>query len=441
MNYEHIKSVVLVVLVFTSILLTLSIWNYQPHLETIEDDYVHEVFIGETREVADLIKPSKVLFHDGDRHFGTTNENEINNIMNELQGWTFNEPKNISNTTTDKEFDRLMYGDNKLELVFPTFIPFYTINTLWSFNNQKVPNAVFDRIVISRMNTRDKKTIVYFVSTNERLVFESQVSSPTLGAFKKNYSNQVLKWDVYLSKKLGDNRQLFLPEGSPSLMRYKYYPDDIDTLKFKDALFTDPSIVKKGTKTNGEEYTDGSSLMKVLHKNKKIEYVNPAQEAVRSGALHALIDKSVNFVNEHSGWTDQYRLFEAIPGSPQISYRLFIDGQPVFNDQGMAEIMQIWGKEQIYKYVRPYFTLNISIPSEADEVTLQDSLTAFDQVKQQPNFDIALLEDMTIGYHMRPDLQTDKILVLEPAWFYKYDGRWKELLWNEEMEDSSHGLE
>ncbi|WP_338752383.1 YycH family regulatory protein [Bacillus sp. FJAT-52991] len=443
MNYEHIKNIVLVALVFTSILLTLSIWNYQPSLETIEDDYIHEVSIGETREAVDLIKPSKVLYHDGDRHFGTTNEKEIDNMMKELQKWTFNEPKNISSTITDKEFDQLVYGSNKMELVFPTFIPFYTINTLWSFHDQKVPNAVFDRIVISRMNTKDKKTNVYFVSMNERLVFESQVSSATLGAFKRNYSNQAPKWDVYLSKELEDDRQLFLPEGSSSLMRYKYYPDDIDTVKFKDALFTDPSIVRKGTKPEGEEYTDGSSLMEVNYESKTIEYVNPAKEpeAVRSGELHGLIDRSINFVNEHSGWTDQYRLFEATPGSPQISYRLFIDGQPVFNEQGMAEIKQNWNKEQIYQYDRPYFTLDISIPSEADEVKLQDGSAAFNQVKQQKNFDLKLLEDMVVGYDLHHDPQTDKILVLEPAWFYKYDGHWKKLLWNEGTEDTVHGLE
>ncbi|WP_203364006.1 two-component system activity regulator YycH [Bacillus sp. REN10] len=443
MNYEQIKNVVLVVLVCTSIMLTLSIWNYKPNLETIEDDYIHEVSIGETREAVDLIKPTKLLFHDEDQHFGTTNEKEIDSVMEELQGWTFNEPKNISNALNEKEFEQLVYGMNKMELVFPTFIPFYTMNTIWSFKSREVPNAVFDRIVINRMHIKDKKTSVYFISTNERLVFESEVSSPTLSTFKKNYLNQSREWDIYVSKKLDENRQLFLPEGVPSLMRYKYYPDDIDTVKFKDALFTDPGIVKKGTKTDGEEYTDGSSLMRVSTKDKMILYVNPAKEMEtgRGGSLHGLIDKSINFVNEHSGWTDQYRLFEAVPGSPQISYRLFINGQPVFNQEGMAEIVQIWGKEQIYKYVRPYFTLNISIPSEADEVELQDGLTAFNQVKQQPGFDVEMLEDMTVGYQLRHDVQTDKILVLEPAWFYKYDGSWKELLWDEEMGGNIHGLE
>ncbi|WP_100332667.1 YycH family regulatory protein [Bacillus xiapuensis] len=443
MSYEKFKSLALAVLVLTSIILTLSIWNYQPHYETRDEDYIHEVSISETREAADLIKPTKLLFHGIGTHFGTTGEKHTNDVMKELGNWTFYEPKNISKTLNEKEFDQVLHGSNRTELVFPSFIPFSTMNMILNFSHSKVPNAVFDRIVVSQVNMREKKATVYFVSTKERLIFASQAVAPTLPSFKKSFMDNAFKWGEYVPRKLGGTGKLFLPLENPVLHRYKYYPDYIEAEKFKDALFTDPSFVKKGSKTNSEEYTDGSSLMRVYYDTNKIFYVNPAREpdSTQNGTLQQLIDKSINFVNEHSGWTDQYRLFEAEPGSSKIGYRLFIKGKPVFNDQGMAKIEQIWGKEQIYQYTRPYFTLDISLPSEEEKLELADGLTALNQVKQQKNFNPKLLEDMAVGYYLQHDPQTSKIIVLEPGWFYKYGGQWKQVPQESLTGGNADGLE
>ncbi|KAB7707604.1 hypothetical protein F9802_07630 [Bacillus aerolatus] len=444
MNYEKMKSIGLALLVAISIILTLGIWNYQPNYEKITEDNIHEVSsISETRDASHLIKPSKILHHKEGEHYGTTGHKETDEIMKELQKWTFSRTMNVSSPMTEKEFSELIHGKNRTELLFPAFVPFYTINNIFTFEDDTVPNAVFDRIVITKVNTQEKEAIVYFVSTKERLVFQSRASSPSLSVFKKQFIDKVEQWETYVSYPLAAADQLFLPEENPLLSKYKYLPDDIKIGDFKDLLFSDPSLVKKGTKSNGEEYTDGSSLMRVDYRTNMITYVNPAKEPeiTSRGSLHDLLDKSIQFVNEHSGWTDQYRLFEAKPGSSTIRYRLFMNGLPVFNKDGMAEIVQIWGKDKIYKYIRPYFTLDISLPSEKEEITLPDSADAFEQVKKQEDFNLELLEDMAVGYQLLPDPQSSKILVLEPAWFYKYGGSWQQLSFTEETEGNVHGLE
>ncbi|HEY9577166.1 MAG TPA: two-component system activity regulator YycH [Pseudobacillus sp.] len=444
MNYEKIKSIGLALLVAISIILTLSIWNYQPNYETIKRDNIHEVSsISETKEASHLVKPSKVLFHKEDEHFGSTRDLETDEIIKEMQSWTFTNTVDVSSSVTAREFGELLHGENRLELIFSAFIPFYTMNTIISFEDESVPNAVFDRIIITDVDTREKQAIVYFVSTKEHLVFQSQVSSPNLSAFKKRFIKDAEKWEPYIHYSIDANEQLFLPKEQPVLSSYKYLPDEIDVEDFKDLLFSDPSLVKKGSKENGEEYTDGSTLMRVDYNTKMIRYVNPAKESEinNPGSLHDLLDKSIKFINEHSGWTDQYRLFEAKPRSSTVGYRLFKNGLPVFNKQGMAEIKQVWGQDKIYEYNRPYFTLDISLPSEGEEVTLPDSASALEQVKKRESFDSNLLEDMTVGYELLPDPQSSKILVLEPAWFYKYGGHWKYLSFTEKTEGSVHGLE
>jgi regulatory protein YycH of two-component signal transduction system YycFG len=376
-------------------------------------------------------------------HYGTTSETDMDDIMTELRNWTFTDLENISTKVTNGEYEKLVYGANRTEIIFPTFVPFYTFKNVLNFNGGNVPNAVFDRIIITDIDTKEDKAVIYFVSTKERLVFESQAGSSSLSGFKKYFRESTHKWKPYVPYELENSYTLFLPQEETILHRYKYYPDYIETEKFKDALFNDPSFVKKGTKPGSEEYTDGSSLMRVTHDNNMVFYVNPAKEAEieRNSNMYQLLEKSINFVNEHSGWTDQYRLFDVSPGQPSIGYRLFVNGKPVFNGQGMAEIMQVWGKDQIYKYVRPYFTLDISLPSEKEEIRLPDGLTVLKGILNREDIDAKLMEDLAVGYKLVHDPETPKILVLEPAWYYKYNGKWIQVPDNRESEGGSDGLE
>ncbi|KKB37441.1 YycH family regulatory protein [Bacillus thermotolerans] len=446
MNYEKIKSIVLGVLVLLSIIFTLGIWNYQPNYDPITEDNIHEVAsISEMREEADVIKPSTILYHTENEHYGTAGRNEMNAIIKELQEWSFVDIVNVSPSISERGFKELLYGKDRVELKFPTFIPFYTIDNVLNFEDGDTPNAVFDRIIISEVNRQARQAVVYFVSTKERLVFRSSASAESMPAFKKQFMDKAEEqWETYQHIKLeGASDPLFLPEESPRLKREKYLPDELNVEDFKDLLFEDPSLVKKGTSGEGEEYTDGSSLMEVNYDTNTISYVNPAieSETTTPGSLHELVDKSIQFVNEHSGWSDQYRLFEAEPGSASISYRLYKNGVPVFNKGNMAEIMQIWGKSDIYMYVRPYFTLDISLPSEAEEITLPNSTSALEQIQSMEDFDAALLEDLIVGYELQQDPQSSKVLVLEPAWFYKYNGRWDKLSFTTQTGGNAYGLE
>ena len=40
---------------------------------------------------------------------------------------------------------------------------------------------------------------------------------------------------------------------------------------------------------------------------KRLSYVHPAAESENSGIPSELIQNTLNFVNEHDGWTDDYR--------------------------------------------------------------------------------------------------------------------------------------
>ena len=67
-----------------------------------------------------------------------------------------------------------------------------------------------------------------------------------------------------------------------------------------------------------------------------------------------LVKRSIDFVNEHGGWTDPIAMLSKNEYSRSVTFRLYSeDGYPVFNDRGISEIKEIWGRDEINKYVAP----------------------------------------------------------------------------------------
>ena len=169
--------------------------------------------------------------------------------------------------------------------------------------------------------------------------------------FQNDFAKPASNYSVYFPYEISGKRVLYMPKNPSKMVGYKYFYNEINPEKFKNALFSDPSFVKKDILSDGEEYTDGSRLMNVDANKKMITYVDPAEESESVRASSDLIKQSIEFVNAHGGWTDHYRYFNVTNVDQQVNYRLFMQGIPVFNEDGTAEILQYWGQEKIYQYI------------------------------------------------------------------------------------------
>ncbi len=78
---------------------------------------------------------------------------------------------------------------------------------------------------------------------------------------------------------------IYLPENETELVSYQYLTKPLDSEKFKNALFSDPSLVQKNEIVSGEEYTDASNLMRVNRDTNILLYVDPTEEENSSNTL------------------------------------------------------------------------------------------------------------------------------------------------------------
>lgn len=424
MRYETIKSAILIILVLLSVFLTWNLWTYQPNYATMESsNYVAEVTLSEKQEVKKIVKPDLVLYHNSGIHYGTNDSNELNNLMKEMGRWSF---YGLRSYPAKAGFINELANENKsVEIVFPAEVPVVLYKNVLNFTDRKIPSFNFDRIFIDVGNVEKDHGTVYFVSTATQQVYISYVSASFINGFNHNFYQNANKYPRYFAFKASEKRTIFLPENATTMMEYEYLPTTLNSDEFKDDLFTDPSFVQKSMVPDGEEYTNGSSKMNIYNDTNMLVYVNPTADGNYTELSGDLVKRSIDFVNDHGGWTDEYRYVEKNDADHNVIFRLYTgDGYPVFNEDGLSEINETWGRNDINKYVRPDITLELPLKTETRNITIPSGHEVLKFLLDKKNFRPELLENVTLGYEMSKDAEESKLILLQPMWFYRYDKTW-----------------
>lgn len=437
--YEAAKTVVLTFLVLVSIVLTFVLWTYHPKYDVLQnDEYVQNVSVSNTQvDPAMIVQPSQLLFHKNNAHYGIVQEEEANQILKEIKKWSIDDFENISDTIPKGKFLSFLHEKERLELVYPDSIPIDVYRSIFQIEDKGIKHISFDRIIIPLAN-KDELSI-YFISTEKRRVYKAIATDVSLSEINK-LAMELDKYPRYFPYVINETKQIFLPEKEVTMNRLQYYTDELDSDKFKEALFSDPSFVKKDLITFGEEYTDGSRLMDVDFLQRMLLYVNPAARTLNGSENQKndhLIQKSIDFVNEHGGWTDMYRFARWNEDERTVVFRLIVNNHPVFNEYGMSEIVQIWGSSDLVKYQRPLFRLEVPDRVNVPR-TLLSGHEVIKKIEMMEGFKKELVKDIVVGYELIKDPEREKVIILEPSWFCLYGQTWKKIpLDDQEKEQDS----
>ncbi|MBP2242656.1 regulatory protein YycH of two-component signal transduction system YycFG [Cytobacillus eiseniae] len=443
MTYENIKSAILIILVCSSVLLTWSIWTYQPNVEVMDkqNNTVEKVAISDKKEVEEIVKPERIYYHqDKERHFGTVDNNEIKKVIAEISRWNFTDFENVMSEISN--YSSFIHQSGHAVIVFPDSVPIDLYRSSIDIKEKELPNFHFDRIVIDVEGTEKEQSYVYFVSSQGDQAYRSHVASSFVHNFNTGFFKNVeynLNYDKYFSYQIAEERLLFLPVQETKMLRYQYLSNPLDAEKYKYALFTDPSVVQKNFQSSGEEYKDYSSLMRVNNERNTLSYVNPVESSKNHFTSNNLLKRSIDFINEHGGWTGDYRYVDVDESTHDVLFRLYeSNGYPIFSEEyGISEISHTWGQNEIIEYSRSNFSLGTQI--DTSEVVLQAGHEIIDVLEGMDEIKMDQIQDVVIGYTMKKDSQT--VLVhLEPSWYYKYHDSWSKISVNE-MGGGNHGLE
>lgn len=452
MSKEAIKTIILTLLVSLSAYLTWNIWTFSPNIKPFnedEKDFIqNEVAIKNTQMIENIIKPHQIMFHQNEKHYGSYAEKDINQMVETLSSWTLYDYKDISTSIATNKFQNLLYKDGISEFIFSERIPLSIYEQVVKIEDRELRDDIeFDRILIEPRKANQHESRVYFVLTEERKVYQFSVNADNLDAFTRKTNSIVKNLPTYNIKKITENKYFYLPTEDIEINQYKYLIEDLDPKSFKDALFTDPSSVKREYVTGGQEFSDGLSKMKVSNESMILSYIDPPKNKSNKEYTKLpsdILEKSIDYVNDHSGWDDnnRYRFTELyeLNNKTTTKFRLYIQGLPAFNEKGMAEVTQDWENDSLTRYTRPIFSLDIPLTEETIPVKLPSGEKALKLIQEQANIDEELIEEITLGFKLNKDLKDSRIVSLKPDWFYRYNGEWKSLT-SDKSGGMLHGLE
>lgn len=193
----------------------------------------------------------------------------------------------------------------------------------------------------------------------------------------------------------------------------------IEPEDFINALFSSPSVV---TPNVTEAYfTDGQRGMRIAQDGRRLEYINPIQTNYDPIDEMELIERSVNKINEHKGWTNDYLLEGLDNKKNEISFRLYYEGYPTYDHNQLTVMNQKWREQELYQYVRPLVSIGNLL--NATKHTLPAGEEVIATIENASDLDEEEIEDIRIGYKL--EYVDDAFsLTLDPGWYILYKGDW-----------------
>ena len=413
MSMENFKTIVLINLVVISLFLTFNLWTYVPDSTSMQNAKFVQGNEGMNQtKISDVVRPTSIIVHKDKNHYGSRREADIESIYKPLEVGELHDFKEISITKGD--FLSYVHGEGKVELVFPTDIPFDAVKSMFNMKEKSTDKPKhFNRILLDPSRSKDQEIKINFVSDGDNFkIYEAKLSGVYLKDIVNAQNQFIVSAKPYFDYQLNDMKKLFLPDGTTELNNITYISSNLAVDTFKNALFSDPRYLSPITEMSKETFTDGIRSMEIENDRHMLKYKNSSVLTEKTIDNLMLLQKSFEFVSGHSGSLDSYRLDYMNKG--ETVFRLNEDGYSVFNEDGLAELRQVWGSEEVMEYERPLLSLNTK--GIEQKVTLPSGHVVIASLENNPEIKKQVIKDIGIGYKLSLDGQ---VVRLQPIWYVK----------------------
>ncbi|MFZ3577702.1 YycH family regulatory protein [Virgibacillus sp. DJP39] len=418
MKVELVKSILLIVMVVISLLLTFGLWTFQ----TNKDDYQGQNFqesvdIG-GQEVnitkPEVIKPSSIIFHTNDNHYGLSEPEDLQNLYEDIKSWS------LYDFQVTQENMKLVEG-KEVEIVFPAAFPMELLSNMFNFEEVKsltFPVWSFNRVVISFNQNSILK--LHFLSEDGADQATAIVKNP--GKYEKllsYFTNKDRLFEYVLFDK--GKQPIYIPLNEVSLNKRQFTVTTIEPIKMVEVLFPETALFSK----SDNYYNDGIRGMNVLNNGQSISFLNSAFVEYERMKASEILSFSLKNINDHKGWTDTYRLVNIDQRDNLIRYRMYYEGYPTFSNINASIIEQQWRKNgDLYEYYRPLINLKSVLDSEVKTLRSGAEVIAYLERSVSDEKDFKAIQNIKLGFQYTYN-EISSYAVLEPAWFLNINGVWQ----------------
>jgi regulatory protein YycH of two-component signal transduction system YycFG len=432
-DFELVKTVLLVFLVLLSFLLTFGIWSYQGNYEPSTGNSVTDAELNGSEETKkNLVQPSQIVMHDEGSLKGFGDSEDELEVFQKISKWALYDFE-IYSKSEDVEIDE---SSNVIELVFPTSIPSSIISEMFTTDDSMPIDSTFERIYIFADEDQADSKIIFKNRDQDGIDIEASVQNVTEVV---EYFNQLIfDYDVitYEKMELADERTVYLPsEVNITGKQYRFETISTENTNFRSIFFRKPSTVVNTEDVEGNEVLKDNQR-EVVIKGYAMEYTNfsPSennqeqnasfQEATNTSDF--LLSSSIDFINSHKGWLTgqglQYRLYDLSEISKRVDYRMVLGNYPVFSkgNEGLSLMSVTYKNMSEYNYVRPLMQLTTPYDRGSTDLMSGDELR--DYLYSTDRIAFNQITDIRLGYRME---QQGQIFDFIPTWCIKTYAGWE----------------
>ncbi len=430
---EQTKTIVLIVLVLMSVTLTFSIWSYHPNYEKVDKTNAIDISMEQKRQISEVVQPYRLLVNQNGDWTGTADTSDMTRVFDELKKWELSDVSAVSNNFSISKLNDLMLLDNRLIFQFDSEVPMPIFQNVLPIIGKKVPEVSFDHMIISwsSLNQDDvpaNELTVFFSNAKQKQLYRAKIKIQNEKTFEKKILSELKNYPSYTPIQRDDTNTLFLPTEPQKMKQYKYLISSTSIDDFKGALFLTPKIVKMSpdNKEGVDRYSDDKSIMTIDRENYKVNFVDStANENQENIQKTNLIMNTFGFINQHGGWTGDYRYSSVDYNAQKVDYQLYIENLPVYEtDLGTTKIETYWGNGRIYRYNRPTYKLAYLPQEKNKQIELLSGEKVIQKLMASQSIDFNEIAALRVGFTMKKDVKRSSIYLFEPTWFYKVDGQW-----------------
>ena len=416
---ERFKSILLVCLVFSSLLLSYLIITYKPDYELFTRRTQQKVQEGDKNNLVGFLIPDvMVKTYPGMREEAIVpnsitkissveavkDKQTLKELLVELSKGESTEVRvrnrNIEDITTNNTSE-------KISIVYQEALDSALVKALFFSEENSNVSLEFDTIAL----LKDRPNMLYLYKKDDKNYLQVTLKEAVYDKINEKFNETKKDYAKYSL----NNKFIYLKEADEEKVIDEYSVEEVNITRLAKDVFVKKDDVRVGS---DNEITDGYAILK--SQNHRIVYTNPSNEGGKEVGTTVAINNTVNFLELGYASDTNYQLMTSLDGITifQETHKESI----VFSKEGHADIVSEDNSNGIYRLTSPKKLTKTYLSSK------QVNLFEVEKTEYVINYlynntNLKNVTDIVLGYEKTYNKENNSFSYT-PTWYVKYNNRY-----------------
>ena len=416
---ERFKSILLVCLVFSSLLLSYLIITYKPDYELFTRRTQQKVQEGDKNNLVGFLIPDvMVKTYPGMREEAIVpnsitkissveavkDKQTLKELLVELSKGESTEVRvrnrNIEDITTNNTSE-------KISIVYQEALDSALVKALFFSEENSNVSLEFDTIAL----LKDRPNMLYVYKKDDKNYLQVTLKEAVYDKINEKFNETKKDYAKYSL----NNKFIYLKEADEEKVIDEYSVEEVNITRLAKDVFVKKDDVRVGS---DNEITDGYAILK--SQNHRIVYTNPSNEGGKEVGTTVAINNTVNFLELGYASDTNYQLTTSLDGITifQETHKESI----VFSKEGHADIVSEDNSNGIYRLTSPKKLTKTYLSSK------QVNLFEVEKTEYVINYlynntNLKNVTDIVLGYEKTYNKENNSFSYT-PTWYVKYNNRY-----------------